>query len=82
MIYNLGLLVLPVIIFKVRCFGLIFLAFECGICEYGDVMWEQIARTSRDDLLRAEYIEEKLDMKKKYECKSTLYNSNLPSCSC
>ena len=34
-------------------------------------MWEQIARTLRDDLLKAVYIEEKLDMKKKCECKST-----------
>ena len=34
-------------------------------------MWEQIARTSRDDLLKAVYVEEKLDMKKKCECKLT-----------
>ena len=36
-----------------------------------DVMWEQIARTSRDDLLKAVYVEEKLDMKKKCECQLT-----------
>ena len=54
----------------------------CGICEYGDVMWEQLARMSRDDLLKAVHIEEKLDMKKKCESKLTLYNSNLLSCAC
>ena len=42
-------------------------------------MWEQIGRTSRYDLLIAVYIEETLDIKKKCECKLTLYNSNLPS---
>ena len=50
----------------------------CGIFEYGDVMWEQNAR----HLLKAIYIEEKLNVKKKCDCKLTLYSSNLPSCAC
>ena len=63
MIYNLGLLFLKSIIdsvFWADFFGI----WVWGICEYGDVMWEQI---------KAVYIEEKLDMETKYECKLTLY---------
>ena len=55
-----------------------FAIWVCGICEYGDVMWEQMARTPRDVLLKAVHVEENRIMKKK----STLYNSNLPSYVC
>ena len=67
---------------RLAVLGWYFGIWVCGICEYGDVILDQAARTSRDDLLKAVYIEEKLDLGKKCKCKLTLYNSILPSCAC
>ena len=56
-IYNLG----PIKSIMDWLFWAAFLHLSVWNMRIGDEMWEQIARTSRDDLLKAVYIEEKRD---------------------